>query len=342
MKPPARRPPEADPTEVFRALSGAGSVLLTGHVRPDGDCLGSQVALARAIRAWGGQARILNPDPADRRFDHLTEWFELEVWDGGALPRHDAVVLLDCSDLDRLGAMGRQVASTSGKTVVLDHHLPGPTRWWDAGIVDPSSPATGLIVWRLIQAAGGTIDRGMAVGLFTALVTDTGWFRYPNTTAATLAAASQMVERGVDPAEVYRSLEQRRHPLHPIGLGRLLSRVEYIEDDQVAVLRLPWSDEAPFVDGDDALDVIRGVESVEVVLLVRECADGWCRLSARSKGDFDVEKLARKFGGGGHRRAAGARLTGPLEVAVDRAISAVRAMLAPAETHVEKGGEPAE
>jgi phosphoesterase RecJ-like protein len=158
-------------------------------------------------------------------------------------------------------------------------------------------------------------------------VTDTGWFKYSNTDAETLRVASEMVTLGADPNQIYAALFQTRPKIHPVFVGRLLSRAEFLAGDRLAVVDLPLSEglKSEELDGDDVLDLLRSVKAVEVVLYLRELQDGVCKLSARSKGEYDVNALARQFGGGGHKKASGATIPGTLVEARARVVAAALA-----------------
>ena len=306
--------------------------VLTGHVRPDGDCIGSQAALARVLQSLGKDVWIVNPDPPEARFDYLSRDVRFRAFTGAELPEHDVAVLLDFSELERTGAMAGPLARAGSKKLVVDHHLHHGETWWDEAFVDTSAAATGLIVLRIARALGATLDPIAARGVFTALVADTGWFKYSNTDSETLAAAADMVALGANPSAIFNALYQRRSHLHPPGIGRLLARTEYLADRRLAVVDQPRAEalDGDAVDTDEVLDVLRSVGSVEVVLYLRELADGTCKLSARSKGEYDVNALARAFGGGGHRKASGATIPGPLAEARARVVAAAIARFADA------------
>ncbi len=297
--------------------------LLVGHSRPDGDCLGAQAGLASVLRGQGKDVWILNPDPPDPEYELLAAGERFGVFGGGPLPVHDVAVMLDFSELGRCGELARPLLAAPSRKLLIDHHAFGGTPWWDAALLDPGAAATGLLVFRLGLALGAELDATGALGIFTSIVTDTGWFRYPNTDAESLSVAAQLVARGVDPAAVHRSLAQRKSRRHPLTLGRVLSGVEYHAGGLLALAAIPYDQDAALTDGDAVLDVLRSVGTVEVALLLRELADGSCKLSARSKTRFDVDELARLHGGGGHRRAAGARLAGPLARARDELVAQV-------------------
>jgi phosphoesterase RecJ-like protein len=310
-------------------LLGAERFLLTGHVRPDGDCLGAQLALARVLQHLGKTVRIVNPDPLQEPYDYLAREGPFTRFEGGELPEHDVSVLLDFNDLERTGPMAAPLRRASSRKLVVDHHLFHGQPWWDAAYVDPSSAATGLLVHRMARELGVALDRAAAIGVFTSIVTDTGWFKYSNTDAETLAVASEMVTLGVEPARMYDAIYQRNPREKPRGLARALQHLEYLEGGRLAVVSLPLAGpgEAELADGDELLDLLRSVRAVEVVLYLREQKDGTVKLSARSKGAFDVDALARRFGGGGHAKAAGATLPGPLPAArAALALAAVEAM----------------
>ena len=201
------------------------------------------------------------------------------------------------------------------KKLVIDHHPPLRAPWWDAAYLDVGASATGLLVFRVLQELGVSIDRPTAEAVFTSIVTDTGWFRYSNTDAETLSITAELLRAGVDPTKIYGSIYQTMPATEPRALGALLERTTYHADGRLAVLDHPLNAGAAneLSDSDTALDVLRAVESVEVVLYVRELEPGRCKLSARSKTDYDVCALASRFGGGGHVKASGATIEGSLE-----------------------------
>jgi phosphoesterase RecJ-like protein len=300
------------------ALLRAGSAfVLAGHVRPDGDCIGAQAALARTLERLGKRVSIVNPDPPEARYAYLASECAYATYAGGELPAHDVAVLLDASELERCGALGDALRAAPSKKLVVDHHVQHGRPWWDAAFVDVSAAATGLLVRRIARALGVELDRVAAEGVFTSLVTDTGWFKYSNTDRETLATAAELVAAGVDPAALYRAIYQQKSAAHPLGIARLLERVEYHAGGRLALVTLPLALGAPpeAVDTDEVLDILRSVGAVEVVLLLRETPEGAIKLSARSKTDYDVNALARAFGGGGHVKASGATLQGTLDEA---------------------------
>jgi len=315
MPPPTTATPTAAEARALELLREGGRFVLSGHMRPDGDCIGAQAALASALRSLGKEVWIVNPDPIGPEFDYLEPAGPYKVFRGGALPVHDVSVLLDCGELSRCGDLGEALEAEDTRKLVIDHHPHDGDAWWDEAFVDVSASATGLLVYRIAQHLGVELDPVAAAGVFTSIVTDTGWFKYSNTDAETLRVAGALVERGVEPSPLFTSIYQRRGREHPLDTAEVLASTEYHAGGRLAVICAPRRNDggAVSLDADDALDILRSVGSVEVVLYLRELAAGLVKLSARSKTTFDVNALARRFGGGGHRKASGATIEGELE-----------------------------
>ena len=312
LQPPVH---SADPnmSAALQVLRDGGRFIMVGHVRPDGDCVGAQGALSRGLAALGKQATIINPDDPGPTFEYLVDACPFQVYEGGALPGHDVCVLLDFNELSRTGPMEEAIRAADSVKLVIDHHPSRGAEWWDVAYLDPSAAATGLLVWRLLGELGAEVDAVAAAGVYTSLATDTGWFRYSNTDAESLAVAAELVRIGVEPARLFASLNQRNPITEPHAVGQLLLRTTFHGDGRLAVVDHPLeASEDGISDSDAVLDILRSVGSVEVVLFLRELEPGLHKLSARSKTTFDVNALARKFGGGGHVKASGATLRGDL------------------------------
>lgn len=317
-------PSQAAQERALDLLKSAQRFVLSGHMRPDGDCIGAQAALARGLEALGKDVWILNPDPPEPQFDYLSKECTYGTYRGSDLPAHDVFVLIDASELSRCGDLGKKAAAANSKKLVIDHHIHIGDEWWDEAFVDVTASASGLLVFRVLKALGVELDRLMALGVFTSMVTDTGWFKYSNTDAETLTVAGELLAAGVDPSLVYRDIYQRESARLPKGIARVLETLEYHCDNRLAVVQVqpPKEGEEPLADGDLVLDILRSVASVEVVLLLRPTEERACKLSARSKNDYDVNRLAREFGGGGHRKASGATIEGTLEEATRKVVEA--------------------
>jgi phosphoesterase RecJ-like protein len=308
----------------LQLLREAHSFVLVGHVRPDGDVIGAQGALSRGLMSLGKEVRILNPDQPGPEFAYLYEDCPFAVFEGGELPAHDVVVLLDFNEPSRCGAMQAAIERAPSRKLVIDHHPPTGEEWWDAAYLDFTASATGVLVHRVLVELGAEIDSVVAAGVFTSIVTDTGWFRYSNTDGETLSVAADLLETGIDPSAIYRSIYQRKPRTEPHAIAAVLARTELLGDGRLAVADQPLDcgDANALVDSDAVLDILRSVGDVEVVLYLREIEPGACKLSARSKSHYDVNRLARRFGGGGHAKAAGATIPGELSDVRARLIEA--------------------
>lgn len=308
----------------MRLLGDARVLLLTGHERPDGDCVGSQAALARVLAARGQRVIVLNADPPDPTFAELGDGLDFRVDDGAPLPEHDLVVMLDGGDLSRTGALAARLEASPAKKVVVDHHLHDGDAWWDEAFVDVTASATGVLVRRIAAALDVPLDPLAARALFTTLVTDTGWFKYSNTDVETLTLAAEAVGLGVRPAEVYGDLFQRQSSEHPRSLAAALARTTYYAEGRLVLIDVPAVEdgaEAFEFDSDAALDVVRAVEVVEVAIVLRGIGGGRSKISARSKGAYDVQRLCSGLGGGGHAKAAGATLEMGLDAAREEVVT---------------------
>ncbi|MBK7878170.1 MAG: bifunctional oligoribonuclease/PAP phosphatase NrnA [Planctomycetes bacterium] len=323
------RPLDSDQLAAVELLRSARRFVLCGHMRPDGDCIGAQAALARVLESRGKDVWVINPDPPEGRFAYLSREVTYRAWTGGELPVHDVAVMLDFCEPQRLGALEAPLFAAGSKKLVVDHHVHAGTAFWDAAFVDVRAAATGLLVRRIARALDAPLDRVAAEGVFTSIVTDTGWFKYSNTDAETLAVAAEMVELGVEPNRLYDALYQQRSREHPVHVGRLLARTDYLADARLAVVAWPQAEvvESDLVDTDEVLDILRSVRSVEVVIFLRELKTGHVKASVRSKTEFDAQALCRQFGGGGHRKAAGATIAGNLDTVRPRVQAAALEVL---------------
>ena len=294
-------------------LRSHASFLLTGHENPDGDCVGAQVAMARLLQQLGKTATIVNPDPLSRSFEFLAEHTQFHFGRGAAeLPDFDAVILLDCAQLSRVGALGKRLAASGKPIGVIDHHVGSEHGDGDVCYVDASAAATGALVRRLFREHEVELDRCAAEGVFLSLVSDTGWFRYSNADAEVFAMTSELISLGVDPSRVYDALYRRNHAESPKILAAALSRHRLLCDGRLAMVSLDkhLAERGAKVDFDtDAvLEPLRSIEGVEVVALLKQRFDGAVKCSLRARGDVDVQAIAGRFGGGGHKKAAGATI----------------------------------
>jgi bifunctional oligoribonuclease and PAP phosphatase NrnA len=326
------------PPDRARAAQAIGAVLkpgtrvaLTTHVNADGDGIGSEVALWHLLTARGLRPSIANPTPIPERFDFLLP-NGADRSDRAAkdIESADAVVVLDISDIGRLGDLQHAI-TRSHAVACIDHHVspgslpPGPR------LVAPDASATAELVFDLAGALGWELGADAARALYVGILTDTGAFRFSNTTPRVLRVAGALLERGVDPEEIYEAV----YASAPEGRIRLIAEVLQtlvVEPD----VGLAWVTVAPDAlarhdatpdDLDGIVEYPRSIAGVRLALLFRQIANGRIKVSFRSLGSVDVAELAHQFGGGGHTKAAGASLEGSMAAVQERVLAAARAYL---------------
>lgn len=294
---------------------GKDFVLLT-HVHPDGDALGSQLAMAEILKDLGKNVICYGEEPVSHLLNFLPESDSIcndldELFRFIAhAPQGVVTISLDCGEAARLG--NHQVSFLNNKPfLVIDHHKShkkhGDYRW-----VEPGCSSTGEMIYELARTLGAEVSAKAAFDLYVAIVTDTGSFRYEATTARTLAIASELVGLGVRPEEVaskiYDNYSRERLKLMELVLETLTLH----EDDQLAVItateRMFTESGATYEDVDGFIDYPRSIKSVKVAAFIKEAKGGSVSVSLRAKGDCDVTVVAKEFDGGGHRNAAGFRL----------------------------------
>jgi phosphoesterase RecJ-like protein len=311
------------PAEVLVSLRRApGRALMLGHVHPDADVLGTLLALDEALRARGWEVVSGGPHPAPAVLSFLPGVDRYRVLDalGG---RFDVTVLTDCPNHGRTEGLIDQALAQSGAVLNVDHH-PDNRRYGTVNWVEPSAAATGEMMYDLLIALGAPITASIATNLFTALHTDTGSFRYSNVTPRTFEIAAALVAAGADPAAVSSALYERRDADALRCLGDVLARVNLSDDGRIAWIALPaGAVPEAFVEGEDLVNYPRSIGSVRVACLLRQ-RGGQVKVSLRGKGDVDVSRICRVFGGGGHPNAAGCTVPGTLPEVTDRVLAAVR------------------
>lgn len=300
--------------DILTLIREKHSFLLSGHEHPDGDCLGAQVALYHLLTALGKRCTILNPDPVTKQHDFLLRHTPIHGYERGmTLPSFDALVLLDCSQLSRLAELGKVLGAAKPLVAVIDHHVGSENGDGTVCYVDAAAPSSGALVHELYGKFGVPVPPAAAEAVFLSLVADTGWFRYSNTDARVLRVAADLIASGVDASALFDRLFRRNHPDSVGLLSSCLAKHEFRLAGKLACATLDKAtmdraNRAGF-DTDMVLEPLRSVEGVEVVALLKERFDGAFKLSLRASGDVDVQAIAKAFGGGGHKKAAGATVT---------------------------------
>ncbi|MFM2295606.1 MAG: hypothetical protein RLZZ350_2019 [Verrucomicrobiota bacterium] len=310
---------------ILDAIRAAKTICIVGHVRPDGDCIGSQLGLALALKAEGKKVTVWNENsiPAKLKFLDRENLFEKPK------PGHrfDLVIAVDCASYERLGAVGACV-SKRDQLINIDHHVSN-TRYGDLNWISSREPSSGELIFRLLKTARWPITKPIADLLFTAISTDTGSFQYATTRPGTFHAGAELVTRGADLAKICDEVYQS----YPLSRARLLkhvySKFKLTHHDRVAYFWLKQADlartGAESNDTEGLIDHIRAIEPVVVACVFEELEPELTRISLRSKTEkVNVSEICALFGGGGHHAAAGARIPGRPLTTQRRVIAAVK------------------
>ena len=325
VKSPSKR--KADPFKaVVQLIKSHQSFLITTHVNPDGDGLGAESALFLALKKLGKKVHVVNHDPMPKRFGYLA--FTPYYKSGDSIPPHEVCFVLDAGDFTRIREGVRR--EEFGKLVNIDHHYSND-HYGDYNLVMPEAAATGEVVYDLIKALKVKVDKGIAEGVYTSIVTDTGRFRYPNTTPHIFRLAAELEEAGADISRISEHIfgDISREAME---LNRLaLASVQVSENGTIGSMTLTQGDflrsGASDDDTENLINVVRNLDTVKVAIFLKERPDGRIKLSLRSKNGVNVAEVARLFHGGGHAYASGAVLPGPLGKALQAVLKACQAAL---------------
>ena len=284
------------------------NIYICSHIQPDGDNIGSTLALGMAIKKMSKNVKLLKVDdiPSDYKFlpnVDLIKKYEMEE-------NIDLFIALDSSDMERLG-VGKEFAKNANNIINIDHHITN-TKFGDINIVSSSSAATGELVYEFIKQMGVDIDKNIATCLYTAISTDTGSFIYSNTTYMTHLIIAELLKTGIDINNININLYQKRSMERTRLFINVLNDMEIYLDGKIGIVTVTQdilkSNNAKMEDTEGIISFVRGIDSVEVACLLKEVDKNEIKVSLRSKEKIDVSKISNKFNGGGHIRAAGCTL----------------------------------
>jgi len=307
-------------------IEKAGKVIVTTHTRPDGDACGCVVAVAEMLKSIGKDAKTILPS-------ELPEWYEflfsekpavldkdvnIEQLKDGSFFQPDLIVIVDTNSRKQLDGLADFIENSKKQVLVFDHHITSDGLG-NVELADTKAAATGLIIYDLFKYAGWKINKKSALALFVAIATDTGWFRFTSTDSRVHKASAELIEYGVNSAELfhkmYQSFSLPRFKLMTAMLNTLQLHFDGRYAEQHLLLKDFENTGAAYKDTENLIDECQKIETVEVCALFVEQKDGKVKCSLRSRGGVDVRVVAQKFGGGGHREASGVHLQGPLEEA---------------------------
>ena len=326
--------PAMDWTALKTVIDENQSFLISSHVRPDADALGSELGMRAILLAMGKTVSIVNASapPSNLQFmnppgviyklnDTITK---------ATIPQHDVIIIVDTSAWQQLGSMADFIQASAARRVVIDHHVSSD----DLNALelkDVESAATGELICEIGEAFGVTFDAEVSNWLYAAIATDTGWFRFPATSARTMKIAARLMDCGAMPHYVY-NLVHEQSSLARVRLGgRVLARTQIEGEGRLAWIYADSKDMAETSavpsDTEGLVNVCLTVGGAEAAFVAVELQTGQIKFSLRCRVPHNVAAVAEQFGGGGHKLASGATLAGPLPVAVDRMKAAILNML---------------
>lgn len=311
-------------------LRAGSTFVVTGHEMVDGDATGCEIALHHALTRLGKRVHVFNNEPLMERFSFLDPEGVCRIVEPkplqSCLAAADAVIVVDNNSWQRLRALEEPIRRSGKPVICIDHHRVIEP-FSELHLHDVRAAAAAEIVYDLLIALDADLSGRPAEAIYTAITSDTGWFRHSNTTARSFEICADLVARGVDPHRVSRCVNDRETMASRRLMGRIWETADLIEDEEVLVATLPLAlarehGAAPS-EADVFIDELRTLRSVKMLVFVREMPDGKVKLSLRSSEPFVAHEIATAFGGGGHRHAAGATLAGPLSRARERVLEAV-------------------
>jgi len=325
--------------QIIDTLARCKRVLVTTHVRPDGDALGSTAAMVMGLKKKGIDAEVLLLSHLPRKYAFIYEEYAIPFIDVErgfpptfSLDSYDALLVIDTGTWSQLPGLEPYVARFTKPKLVIDHHLTQQD-WADTKLVVTEAAAAGEIVFEVLEQWDIELDAPMATALFLAICTDTGWFQFSNTRPFTMHLAAELMEAGVDTDRMYQLLYQNERAERVALQTRALQSLQLLAGGKLAVMRVTRDDfstsKAGVPDTENLINIPLQIRAVEVSLLFTEpLDDGPVRVSLRSKGQVDVAKFAEQFGGGGHARASGLKVDGKFGEVLDQVVTAMVQRLA--------------
>jgi len=296
------------PDRLIQTIEQGSVFCLLSHSEPDGDCLGSELALGRFLERIGKTVHLYSPGPFGRpEIRFLEPRFESRI-DKSVLAENPVVVILDCSTLDRIGELAEDIADLPS-VIVIDHHSSGEP-FGTIHHVDTSAPSVTLLIQDLIEKMGYTVDSEEAKWILFGFCTDTGFFRHLDSTeAGVFEAVGRLTAAGATPKQIYGMIFGNKALAARILLGTIMSRTESLFDDRVLLTYETLEDKVAYGainrDSDALYQHLQTVKGCEAVIFIREEDERTCSVGLRSNNSLDVGAIAKSFGGGGHKRAAG-------------------------------------
>jgi phosphoesterase RecJ-like protein len=302
--------------------------LLTTHINPEGDAIGSEIALKAFLESRGKRVTIVNSSPTPKNCEWLDPAGEIHIYPDQYKPEMmeaaDAVIITDVNGWIHLGSFADAVKASDKPRACIDHHQGVEDQFADVMVSDTAAASAGLLVYECIKALGGEITPIIADAVYASIITDTGTFRFTNTDERVFRTAAELLSCGADAFNIHRLVFGNRSWQAANLLGPVLNSLESAVDGKLAWIYMTNSMReeagASYEDSDGMIDLVRAIRGVELCLFFKETDRGTVKISLRSNGRVDAYKIARKHGGGGHRMAAGMTLEGEMRSVIDTVI----------------------
>lgn len=311
--------------EIIEAIIKGQSFLITSHIRLDGDALGSELALYLMLNDLGKKAVVYNQDNTPAHYQFLPA-AERIVHQLGDIEQYDIAFVLDCSELARVGEQNENISKIK-ELINIDHHVSN-SGFCKLKLIDAQASSTGELLFRLMQGMRSRMTRDICTNLYAAIITDTGGFRYSSTRKDTLWAAGKLVENGADPQWISENIYESDPPAKLMLLAKVMETLSLDLERKIGSLvvtkRALQETGASMEHTDGFVDIPRSIKGIDISILYTEMNDNYFKLSLRSKGKVNVEKIARKFGGGGHINAAACRVEGDIAAVKLQVLAAIR------------------
>jgi phosphoesterase RecJ-like protein len=319
---------------IIDTLKSCKRVLVTTHVRPDGDALGSCAAMVMGMKKQGIEADVLLLSHLPTKYSFIFKDFSIPHFDvekgwpeSFHLNGYDALLVVDTGTWSQLPGLKERIENWPKPKLVVDHHLT-QENWADTKLVVTEAAAAGEIVAELLEAWQIDFDRAIATALYVAIASDTGWFQFSNTRPYTMRLAAMLMEAGVDTDQLYQHLYQNERPQRILLQTQAMQSLELLADGKLAVMTIrkqDFADTGAHVrDTENLINIPLQIRTVQVSLLFTDPPEGGpIRVSLRSKGQIDVAKFAEQFGGGGHARASGLKVSQSLAETHQKVVNAM-------------------
>jgi len=314
--------------KIQQTIQNGKKFILTTHVNADGDGIGSEIALAQHLRDLGKDVRIFNHSPTPENIEFLDRRGDIQLFDlqkhGDLVRETDAVFILDISDWERLRELGKLLRQISVTKICIDHH-PLESQFGEIDVIATEASSTGEIMYELLTKCGARLQGKLIEALYTAILTDTGGFRFSNTTPRAHQICGELLARGIKPHHIYQEVYEKQSASKLRLLGQILNSLNFTKDGRLvwfavtqAMMKATGTQPR---DTEGFADFPRSIDGVELCLMFLETEKSKVKISFRSKGKIVINGLANRFGGGGHPYASGALVEGNFQQVMQQAVA---------------------